>query len=247
MYKWLDNGNTFVDIEKKYVEVVMAVVMLTVLGVIFFGVSNVAAKDSKTIKKSDENKYIVVLDAGHGGKDPGKIGVNGSIERDINLAIVKKLQIYLEENDIKVVLTRQDENGLYSDDDTNKKRSDMEKRCEIINEIKPDLMVSIHQNSYSSEGVKGAQVFYYKNSYNGEMIASIIQRHLVEEVDKNNGRQHKDNNIYYILKNVSCPAVLVECGFLSNYSESELLVSEEYQEKLAVAIGNGILEYLEKR
>ncbi len=240
------------EIKKKQIEMVMAVIMLTALCVVFLGAGTVAAKGSKNQKNEDKSseglkgsEFTVVLDAGHGGKDPGKLGVNGSIESEINLQIVKKLKIYLEGKGVKVILTREDENGLYAEDDTNKKKSDMNRRCQIINEASPHMMVSIHQNSYSSEGVKGAQVFYFKNSNDGEKIAGIIQKHLIDEVDEDNGRQHKENGNYYILKNVSCPAVIVECGFLSNYSEAELLVSDEYQNKLAVAIGNGMLEYLE--
>ena len=249
MYKSKKMWMTFVEIKKRYIEIVMAVIMLVALCVVCLGTGTIVAKGAKGSKsglKSEKTEVTVVLDAGHGGKDPGKIGVNGSIESEINLKIVKKLKLYLEEKGVKVVLTREDENGLYSEDDSNKKKSDMNKRCEIINDVSPDMLVSIHQNSYSSEEVKGAQVFYFKNSYDGERIAEIIQSHLVDEVDEDNGRQHKANNNYYILKNVSCPAVIVECGFLSNYSEAELLVSDEYQQKLAVAIGNGMLEYLEE-
>lgn len=237
-------------IKKRYIEIVMAVIMLVALCVVCLGTGSIVAKgakDSKSEAKSKQEKATVVLDAGHGGKDPGKIGVNGSIESEINLKIVNKLKVYLEENGVNVTLTRKDENGLYDEGDSNKKKSDMNKRCEIVNEISPDVLISVHQNSYSSEGVKGAQVFYFKNSNDGEMIAEIIQKHLVEEVDTSNGRQHKENNNYYILKNVSCPAVIVECGFLSNYSEAELLASDQYQQKLAEAIGNGVLEYLENK
>lgn len=245
---------TLVEIKKKQIEVVMAVIMLTALCVVFLGAGTVAAKAKKgdgatgeSSERLNEKEFIVVLDAGHGGKDPGKLGVNGSVESDINLQIVKKLKMYLEKKGVRVVLTREDEEGLYAEEDTNKKRSDMDKRCEIVNETSPNMLISIHQNSYSSEGVKGAQVFYFKNSVDGENLAGIIQKHLVNEVDEDNGRQHKENNNYYILKNVSCPAVIVECGFLSNYSEAELLVSDEYQNKLAVAIGNGMLEYLKEK
>ncbi len=248
-------GLVVVELKKKYIETTMAVIMITALCFICLGAGCVSekakTKNEATTKKENSNKveeteakYTVVLDAGHGGKDPGKIGVNGCIESEINLSIVKKLQAYLESNGVKVVLTREDENGLYDESDTNKKRSDMDKRCEIIDNTQPDMMVSIHQNSYPSEGVKGAQVFYYKDSEYGEEIAAIIQKYLIQEVDEDNGRLHKENSNYYILKNVECPAVIVECGFLSNYSEAELLVNSDYQEKVAAAIGEGIMEYL---
>lgn len=228
----------------------MAVTMLTALCFMCCGVKEPATKkeDKKQEHtKEKESDFVVVLDAGHGGKDPGKIGINGSIESEINLSIVLKLQKYLEENGVTVVLTRNDDNGLYDEGASNKKRSDMQRRCEIVNEVNPDMLVSIHQNSYSSEGVKGAQVFYYKNSQDGEKIAKIIQDCLIKEVDNDNGREHKENSNYYILKNVECPAVIIECGFLSNPSEAELLVTTEYQEKLAIAIGNGVIKYLYER
>ncbi len=256
MYKCKGQGRTFVEIKNKYMEMIMAVVMLTVLCIVFLCVGSVEAKDNKAKnntegtdvnERSESSEYTVVIDAGHGGSDPGKVGVNGSIESEINLQITKKLKKYLEKKGIEVVLTRKDENGLYAEYDTNKKKSDMNKRCGIVNQIEPDILVSIHQNSYSSEGVKGAQVFFFKNSNDGEKLAKIIQNHLITEVDNDNGRQHKENGNYYILKNVQCPAVIVECGFLSNYSEAELLVTDEYQEKLAVAIGNGMIEYLERK
>ncbi len=242
-------------IRVKYIELAMAVTMLTALCFICctnkgVGLTKEKIKNESTEKEQEiplKEEYVVVLDAGHGGNDPGKVGVNGSIESEINLSIVKKLKVYLEEKQVKVVLTREDENGLYDAGATNKKRQDMERRCEIVNDTAPDMLVSIHQNSYPSKGVKGAQVFYFNNSYCGEEIAATIQKHLKDEVDNKNGREHKENTNYYILKNVECPAVIVECGFLSNYSESELLVSEDYQNKLAVAIGNGILDYLENR
>lgn len=237
-------------IKRKYMELFMTVVMLLVIAVFSFGANGMGTgvKYNKKAEKDKKEEYIgtVVLDAGHGGNDPGKVGVNKCIESDINLSIVLKLKDYLEKNNVQVVLTRKDKNGLYDENDTNKKVTDMKNRCKIINEADCDLMVSIHQNSYSSSGVKGAQVFYFKNSNDGEKIAKIIQARLIDEVDKDNGRQSKDNDSYYILKNVECPAVIVECGFLSNYEEAELLCDEKYQEKLAIAIGNGIIEYLSK-
>lgn len=228
----------------KKIEIFMAVVMLGVLCMLCFGMDNVKAKSGSDLK---QGKFTVVLDAGHGGADPGKVGVNGCIESEINLEIVKKLASYLEGEGIDVVLTRTDENGLYDENASNKKKSDMNKRCEMIEEINPDLLISIHQNSYSSEGVKGAQVFYYKGSKEGGKLATLLQDRLIKDVDPENGRECKDNNNYYIIKNVECPAVIVECGFLSNYSEAELLASADYQEKIARAIGSGVIDYLENR
>lgn len=198
-----------------------------------------------TASDSKENKIrTVVIDAGHGGIDGGAVSVLGDEEKGINLAISLKLRDKLKDRGIAVVMTRETDAGLYGESDRNKKVADMKARCSLINEVNPDLMVSVHQNNYSSEGVKGAQVFYYSHSVEGEKAAVILQNHLREQLDKNNERKAKKNDNYYILINVKCPAVIAECGFLSNYSEAQLLKSDDYQEKVAQALCDGICEYL---
>lgn len=189
-------------------------------------------------------KSIVVLDAGHGGMDSGKVAVNNKLEKDINLKIVYFLKSALEEQGITVILTREDEGGLYQESDSNKKLADMRKRCEIIEKSNCVLAVSIHQNSYHEAGVSGPQVFYYVTSEKGKQIAETLQNYLVEELKPSKTRTAKSNDNYYLLKNVSCPIVIVECGFLSNWEEAELLCTEEYQKKVAVTIAEGIMDYL---
>lgn len=186
----------------------------------------------------------VVLDAGHGGADPGKIGINGALEKDINLEITLLVKEYLEAQDVQVVMTRETEDGLYDADASNKKVQDMKRRIEIIEQTAPDLTVSIHQNSYPEEYVNGAQVFYYTGSNEGRHIAELLQKSLVERLKPEKQRQVKANNSYYLLKKTSSPIVIVECGFLSNYAEAEKLSDEAYQEKVAWAIHLGILQYL---
>ena len=191
-----------------------------------------------------EEGYVVVLDAGHGGDDPGKIGAGGSREKDINLQIVKRLQVYLEANDIQVVLTRDGDSGLCEDDTDHKKVRDMKKRIEIIEQAHPTLAVSIHQNSYPDGAVHGAQVFYYKDSFKGQRLAECLQEELVSTLDPANHRKCKDNNTYYLLKNTGVPMVIAECGFLSNAKEEQLLGTEEYRDRTAWAVAMGILKYL---
>lgn len=211
---------------------------------------NQAGNDSAD--ETDSYDYTVVLDAGHGGIDPGKVGVDGSLEKDINLQIVLKLKEILENDEeinngvnIKVVLTRTDDNGHYTESDSNKKMADMKARCNIVEDANADILVSIHQNSYHSASVNGAQVFYYEKSEKGQTLASVIQKKLVAKLEEDGkGRVEKSNDNYYILLNVSCPAVIVECGFLSNPEEAAKLGSEEYQEKVAKAVAEGIMEYL---
>ena len=198
---------------------------------------------SKAVKEQ-ENKICVVIDAGHGGIDPGKVGINGAQEKDVNLSIALKVKKFLEANDVQVVLTRDTDEGLYDADSTNKKVQDMKQRVSLIEETDPVVTVSIHQNSYPEEYVHGAQVFYYETSVEGKKLAEILQNRLVETVDPENKRQIKANDSYYLLKKTPTPIVIVECGFLSNQTEAEKLCSDYYQEKVAWAIHLGILQYL---
>ncbi|MBO5372184.1 MAG: N-acetylmuramoyl-L-alanine amidase [Lachnospiraceae bacterium] len=208
----------------------------------------VSRKEALVIAESKEakpvNEKCIVIDAGHGGDDPGKIGINGSLEKDINLVIAHKLKVLLESQDYEVIMTRSDSKGLYSAGAQNKKAEDMHNRCEIITEAMPIFTVSIHQNSYPEEYVKGAQVFYYGQSKEGEALAKKIQTSMVTRLDPENHRVEKANESYYLLKKTPTPTVIVECGFLSNSEEAELLNTEEYQDKVAWAIMMGIVQHL---
>lgn len=193
---------------------------------------------------SKMQKYCVVVDAGHGGDDPGKVGVNGALEKDVNLAIARRLAVLLEQSDVKVVMTREDENGLYDAGASSKKVQDMKRRIEKMEEVSPDIVVSVHQNSYEGASIKGAQVFYYTGSAEGKQLADIIQERMIQGLDPENHRVAKENDSYYLLKKTSKPIVIVECGFLSNPQEAELLVDPAYQERVAWQIHMGILQYL---
>jgi N-acetylmuramoyl-L-alanine amidase len=189
-------------------------------------------------------ELVVVIDPGHGGFDPGKIGVNKVLEKDINLSISFKLKKLLEQDNIKIIMTREDDKGLYNANDRNKKRIDMQRRVSIINSSNALIAVSIHQNSFSQESSRGAQVFYHQNSPNGKVLAEIVQEQLKETLQDGNHRIAKSNGNYYMLKNTKCPLVIVECGFLSNWKEATLLKDDEYQQKVARGIYLGILKYL---
>lgn len=182
------------------------------------------------------NKNIVI-DAGHGGFDPGKVSKDGTLEKDINLNIAKYLQQYLEQSGAFVLTTRIDDNALAKE-----KGADMKARKNIANNENVDLLVSIHQNSFPKESVKGAQVFYYKTSENSKNLAICIQNRL-KEIDSSNQREAKENNDYYLLKQTTMPSVIVECGFLSNSEEGNKLKDEQYQQKIAWSIYLGILDY----
>jgi len=199
---------------------------------------------NESVNAEQTGKPVVVIDAGHGGMDPGKVGINGALEKEINLAIAKELKELLEQNDITVVMTRAGDDGLYSETDRNKKSADMRERIRLLTEATPVLAVSIHQNSFTDSGSRGAQVFYYERSSEGKRGAELIQEAMRRELADGNHRTAKANTSYYMLKKSPCPLVIVECGFLSNPQEEQLLVTAEYQRKMAWAVHLGVLEWL---
>lgn len=225
--------------KKSNIEIIMTVILL--LSALVLGRHGSVAVTSM---KSDKETPIVVIDAGHGGNDPGKVGVNNALEKDINLNIAIALKKMLEAEDIQVVMTRETDMGLYDENSNNKKAQDMKNRCALISKTAPIVTVSIHQNSYHEEYVKGAQVFYYKHSANAKTLAEILQEQIKTHVQPENKRVAKNNASYYLLKKTDFTTVIVECGFLSNYEEAENLIDENYQQKLAWAIHLGILQYI---
>lgn len=193
----------------------------------------------KEIKETSEltDGAAVIIDAGHGGADSGKIGVNGRKEKDINLEISIKIRKLLSDNGITVRMTRDSDERL-ADSQT----EDLKERTDIINEGAL-LAVSIHQNSYHDPSISGAQVFYYTGSAEGEKAAAAIQEKLNRAVPGNT-KKIRANDSYYILKNTEIPVVIVECGFLSNYAEADKLVDEAWQAGIAEAVSAGIMEYI---
>lgn len=226
----------------------MGVVLLCTVTFLSWQAGSLAAAGVQFIHSEngsgEKKKYIVCVDPGHGGTDPGKVGINGQLEKDINLAIAKKLKTYLEASDVTVVLTRDKDMGLYSSGDAHKKMADMRKRCQLIEEVKPDLVISIHQNSYHEEAIRGGQVFYYKTSVRGKKLAQILQERFDYVLGDANKRQAKANDNYYLLLHVKEPIIIAECGFLSNREEAEKLETKEYQDRLAWTLHMGIMEYL---
>ena len=156
---------------------------------------------------------------------PAKSGVNGKKEKDVNLSIAKKVEKKLKKQNIAVKMTRREDKGL-----DNTKIGDMKARVNMINGTKPTLAVSIHQNSYTQEEIKGAQVFYFTHSKDGKEAAEVMQE-MFRLFDKENKRVCKGNNTYYMLKKTEVPTIIVECGFLSNWEEAKKLSTKEYQGK----------------
>ena len=195
-------------------------------------------------KNASSNKPCIVLDAGHGGSDPGKVTDDDIKEKDLNLAVVKKLKTLFENKGFRVVLTRKSDKVMASDDSDNVKVEDMRNRVALITKTNPVMTVSIHQNSFPDSSVSGPQVFFFDQSPEGEEIAATIQESLNTTLNPPKPRVSKSNDNYYILKKTPTPIVIVECGFLSNEDEKNQLTTDAYQQKLARAIYNGVCQYL---
>lgn len=186
---------------------------------------------------------VIVIDAGHGGIDAGVTGLNSGVkESDLNLSIAKKLKGYFAEAGFKVVMTRTSNGGLYGLPTNGFKTRDMQKRKQIIEECKADMVISVHQNSCPLKSRRGGQVFYDKNSPSGKSLADSIQTSLneMEECVKKSDALTGD---YFMLKCTESPSVIVECGFLTNAEDERLLSDPEYQKKIAYAIFKGAVSY----
>lgn len=225
-------------LKKRVMEMMMAILLLIS---VFFLSKEAAMVSNETAEK----EKVIVIDAGHGGADPGMIGIGGLEEKGINLAVSMKLKEALENQGFTVVMTRQEDKGLYEEGTRNKKVQDMQNRIEIMEKAKPILAVSIHQNSYTEESVKGPQVFYYETSAEGQKLAVNIQSALNTELSTERPRKEKGNTSYFLLKKSPCVLNIVECGFLTNKKEAELLQTEEYQQKIVEAVAKGIVQYME--
>ena len=226
--------------DKKYVVWIGAIALVAVMGAMLlsrFG-SAVAAWTAEA------PAMTVIIDAGHGGEDGGAVSVSGIRESGLNLEIALRLNDFLNLFGVQTRMVRTADVSVSTQGETiaQRKVSDIRNRVSIVNDTPEALLVSIHQNHFSEEKYRGAQVFYAQNS---EVLAENLQSAIASHVDPNNHRACKKVQDVYLMEHVSCEAVLIECGFLSNYAEEQLLRSETYQKKLAAAIGCCIFNYLE--
>lgn len=200
--------------------------------------------------ESDINiKNTIILDAGHGGMDGGAVGINDAIEKDINLSIALTLKDMLLINGFDVVMTREEDISL-NDAGLTKiseiKTSDIKNRLKLVEEYPNATVIMIHQNHFTEEKYNGAQMFYGHLNNQSEILAQNLQTSIRSFLQPGNTREIKEStSAVYLLHNSSNPIVLAECGFLSNYKEAELLITEEYQQKMAFALLAGIVNYLE--
>ena len=195
-----------------------------------------------SVEVKPKGKYTIVIDAGHGGRDGGSTGKLGSVEKELNLQYAKTLQKMLNKAGVNVVMTRNNDDGLYDEDASNKKLSDMRARRDIIRDANPDLVVSIHMNSYPLQNCWGAKTFYKMGSDASFDIAKSIQNSLKYYTD--NASNTVSAGDYYILNCTEYNSVLVECGFISNPEEERLLMTQDYCDKLMYSVYCGIMLYL---
>lgn len=186
----------------------------------------------------------IVIDAGHGGVDPGAVSGSGVLEKDVTLAISKELENLLQRAAVYVILTRHGDYDLADSSELNllqRKRQDLDRRVKIAEEAQADLYVSIHANYFPSPRWSGAQTFYYEGSTEGQNLARTLQTELVRNLGPNNRLARPGD--FRVLRTTSMPAAMVEVGFLSNPREASLLADAEYQGRVAMAIFQGLLRY----
>lgn len=229
--------------KKKILSTLCVIVVAVVL--LQFGIIMKQNHTVETVALPVSNK-IIVLDAGHGKPDEGAESSTGTTEAETNLKIALKVQNLLEQSGATVILTRSDENAIYDLDKKSlreKKISDIRNRVKIGNEAEADAFISIHLNKIPQDKYWGWQCFFKDGNENSMKLAKCIQSNLNQSIDKDNKRVAMKIDNVYIIKHVEIPIAIVECGFLSNPEEEKLLLSDEYQNKIAWGIYSGIMDY----
>ena len=216
--------------------VIVAVCALFALPVIGYTEETASTKSEMNLKGK-----IIAVDAGHGGTDPGAIGVTGVTEKEINLILAKKLETLLTEKGATVIMTRTDDD-TFSDN----KKEDLDKRAALVEEKEAELFLSIQCNAVPNHDLRGAQTFYYPDSKQGKLLAETIQDRFIKTL-KNTDREAITLSSAYIMSKLEIPAIMVEVGFLSHPEEEALLRDDAYREKITAAIYGGILDYYKKK
>lgn len=233
-----------IDRSKAAIFIFKVIWVLTLLISIGFISKSTTAAFSLPIRSA-----VVVIDAGHGGRDPGASGRSGITEDKVNLKIALKLRRLIEQGGGTAIMIREDDSGLYTEGGDRletRKSQDLKNRHALINSCGADILISIHLNSFPQSQYFGAQTFYMKNEEKSKKLAESIQEELIKVLNRGNERKAKTTDSIYILKNNNMPGALVECGFLSNHEEERLLDDEHYQEKIAWSIFVGIVKYMEE-
>lgn len=221
-----------------------------ILSIFFSTILNKSNDDTINTSSIPVSSHTVTIDAGHGIPDEGAQNENGLTEAGINLKIALKVQKLLEVSNCTVILTRSDENGIYDIDSKTlreMKVSDMKNRVKIGNSSDSDIFVSIHLNKIPQNQYYGWQTFYKKHSEEGKKLSNYIQENLNQSIQIENKRVPQTISGKYIIENLEIPTVIVECGFLSNPTEANLLTQNDYQDKIAWGIYCGIMDYFDNK
>ena len=227
--------------------IVLTILIATSIGVVtkYYGSDLILASADGI-----EYEKIIIIDPGHGGEDPGAVGVNGKYEKDLNLEISLEIGKIFEEKGYVVIYTRTDDRMLYTEEENVKgirKISDLKNRCKVAERYPEAVFLSVHMNSFGSSRYSGLQVYYSTENDNSLTLANKIQSKVKSEVQPENNRTTKKGKGMYVLENIRNCAVLVECGFLTNEEECEKLSKKEYQKELSFSIVCGIIEYIEEK
>lgn len=218
------------------------------LVIVIVSVIEVKTASEEVIKIMPITNKTIIVDAGHGGIDPGSMTDDQSVkEKDVNLKITKKVKELLEASGAMIILTRNDDTSLYTEQAgktiRQKYNENLKNRKKIIQESSADMFISIHLNKFQESKYYGAQTFYPAGKEDDKQLATYIQGELKRVVDKTNNRKIKSTNDIYLIKDNEIPSTLIECGFLSNDKEAKLLNDEEYQDRIAWSIYVGIQKY----
>ncbi|MBQ2934185.1 MAG: N-acetylmuramoyl-L-alanine amidase [Clostridia bacterium] len=223
---------------------------LVLLGLIFIiGIFGFVKSEVLPTNTTAQYSKTVIIDAGHGGFDGGASAADGTVEKDINLSIAQKVAAILKFNGYNVIMTRTEDTGTEdneSDAIAKRKKSDLNNRLQIMKDNSDAIYVSIHLNKFTTSAASGAQVFYTKNYKEANELANLVQTSIVKLLQPDNTRVVKQGtDSTFLLKNAAVPAIIVECGFLSNKQDLEKLKSDDYQSQMAFAICGGILNFME--
>ena len=224
---------------------VYLIILLLILSITVIGSNTVTVISENTL---EDKRHCIIIDAGHGGVDGGATSCTGILESTINLDVALRLNDLVQLLGIKTVMIRQKDCSIYTEGTSiaAQKVSDLKNRVNIVNQTDNALLVSIHQNYFSDNRYSGAQVFY-ANTHDSAALAEQLQLSFVSTLNKGSNRKAKKANGIYLMEKITCPGVLVECGFLSNYQEEEKLRNEEYQKRICCVIAASCSQYLYNR
>ncbi len=229
-------------INKRFLTIMAILLIVVILSFVLTPYGNFVSTSSDEFVQP-----TIILDAGHGGFDGGAVASDGTVEKDINLNISKKINEMLKLAGFNVIMTRDSDSATDNTDSyviSERKKSDLKERLKIINDNPDAIFVSVHLNKYTTSTASGSQVFYSPNNENSSKLGQSIQSSVISLLQKDNTRTiKKGTKSTYLLHNAKIPSVIVECGFLSNSNELKLLKNDDYQSKMAFAIFSGILEY----